>query len=291
MKFTTSLSGAEACIVGGFGASGALDPSQFADDVFGAEVPGPWLCCYMIRRFGWPNSGSDDYKELCSWTLTTPMAGLYLGVTPYLGSSNLHFSLRYNATVRDAVRKDPVRDAFFARKERALQKWWDATGSKLYTFGCAQKDGKEDKDEIVLKYCEDEKEIWGLWKRTAKHNWPNTWKTLIKRKMDTFWLIGKVIQDFHPSVKLPRLTKKWSTPRFHIRCRAAIKAALRDLLRPTNVRDISFTPFGDIERTPEAIERVKGQKHADYFEGAGNAPSYWYSAQRKHDEKKRGARR
>ena len=28
-----------------------------------------WVGGYMFRRFGWPNFGSDDYKELCSWSL------------------------------------------------------------------------------------------------------------------------------------------------------------------------------------------------------------------------------
>ena len=64
-RFDTSLAPQKAKWVGGY-KSGAINPGEIADEVMG-QVEGPWLTCYMIRRFGWPNFGSDDYKELCSW--------------------------------------------------------------------------------------------------------------------------------------------------------------------------------------------------------------------------------
>lgn len=61
-----------------------LDPGTFAY-TNGIRVHGAWLMSYMFRRFGPPNDGSDPYKNLCQWTLTTPMPGVFLGVVPYLG--------------------------------------------------------------------------------------------------------------------------------------------------------------------------------------------------------------
>lgn len=274
--FTTRLA-SSAAICGGFGAGPNLDPRALADEVFKGAPEGPWLCCYMLRRFGWPNSGSDDYKELCAWTLTTPMPGLYLRIDPYLGGSNLHFGVRFNKEVEQEVYRDPGRDAYSLRRVQAIEAWWKAVGRKLYTFGAGKKEG--DEDELVKAYSTQNDMVSGLWKRTPRHKWGRVIPGGKKwRAMVIYWL-GEFIEENHPEVKLPKMTKREMArrkTRFHLRINAAIKVTLRDLLRPTNVRDISFTPFGDIERTAEAIERFNGQKAAGYFEGAGYAPSYWY---------------
>ena len=170
-KFETSLA-VNARWSGGYAGGPGVDLDRWADEVFGGKVPGPWLCCYMLRRFGWPNAGSDDHKNLVSWDLTTPIKGLWLCVTPYLGGSNLHFSILYNKVVGDKI------------------------------------------------------------------------------------------------------------TRFHIQVRAAIKAVMRDLMRPTSVRDISFTPFGDIERTPEAIAHYSNQPSAPRWDGAGYTPEYYFTHRR-----------
>ena len=82
MKFQTTLAPTKSDVCAGFGGSGSINPSDWADEIYKGEVPGPWLMCYMVRRFGWPNAGSDEYKNLCNWNLTTPIKGLYLCVNP-----------------------------------------------------------------------------------------------------------------------------------------------------------------------------------------------------------------
>lgn len=94
--FQTELAPARTAEWGGYAASGEIDPRDWADQLYSVPVSGPWLCCYMIRRFGWPNHGSDPDKNLCSWCLTTPLNWLCLCITPYMGTGNFHFAVRFD---------------------------------------------------------------------------------------------------------------------------------------------------------------------------------------------------
>ena len=278
-KFVVTLAPKSAKIVGGFASNGTIAPSRLADDLFNCSVPGPWLCCYMLRRFGWANSGSDPFKDLCTWTLTTPMEGLFLGVTPYLGGSNLHFSIRYTKSVGGELNRDPGREACLARRKKAVEEWWVSTGSKLYTIGTGKKDG--DEDELVYTCVERDGQVYGLWRRKASHKGSNG----VPKKDGFFtWWLGEFLKKNHPEVKIPKMTKrekKRTGTRFQIQARAALKATMRDLLRPTNVRDISFTPFGNIETDSIAVERCAKQKDVEYFEGAGYSAEAWFGRRRK----------
>lgn len=122
-NFKTTLATVDENKLGGFGLSGFIDPVTWADELYKGKVSGPLLCCYMIRRFGWPNTSSDPYKKLCSWMLTTPMDGLFLEVMPYLGSGqhNLHFGIGFTEPIgRQIIPRDEssfnlqVRDAIKA---------------------------------------------------------------------------------------------------------------------------------------------------------------------------------
>lgn len=64
-----------------FGASsGIINPGRVAIEVFGDELEFGRLFAYCFRRFGHPNSGSDPYKDLAEYKLTTPMDGVFLSV-------------------------------------------------------------------------------------------------------------------------------------------------------------------------------------------------------------------
>lgn len=289
--FVTELSNAK--WTGGFGSGGTINPSKWATELYAGEMPGPWLCCYMLRRFGWPNEGSDDYKNLMSWTLSTPMPGLYLSVTPYLGHNgeqpkdlkhamNLHFGIRFNDDVESKLNADPLRDAFFKRRFAVILKWWQTNGCKLYTFGATKRDDPE--ETLVHEYGKGSKKpemLWGLWKHRPEHD-----KAKINHKNGgwlkddmALWWFGNFLKKHHPEVRLPKMRKRereMRMSRFDIQVRTAVRATLKDLLRPTNVRDISFTPFGDIERTPEAVKRYTNQKSVPFFHGAGYTPEYWF---------------
>lgn len=275
----------------GYG-DGRISPSQIATQLFKGEIPGAMLCCYMLRRFGWPNEGSDDYKNLMSWCLTTPVEGLYLSVTPYLGArgdekvdwknkfgcSNLHFGIRFIKDIGRKIDVDAGREHWFRRHHRFIQSWWKKTGIKLYAWGCGLKIG--DPDELVHHWTDhesDSKYIYGLYRRTASVKGK---RGLPKQLMMVDWWLEKLIREKHPEVNLPKITKRERTivaNPFRRKCEQAIRVTMLDLLRPTNVRDISFTPFGDIEKEPEAMKRYKNQPAAGFWDGAGNTPEYYYS--------------
>jgi hypothetical protein len=62
---------------------GIFDPGKIAESVLGG-IRGGQLFAYLFRRFGYPNDGWDDRKELASYLLNTPMCDVFLSVTPYM---------------------------------------------------------------------------------------------------------------------------------------------------------------------------------------------------------------
>lgn len=276
---------------GGYG-GGTLRPSDLATEVFGEGVPGEWLCCYMLRRFGWPNCGSDDYKNLMTWALTTSIDGLWLSVTPYLGSSedNLHFGVYFTKAINSKIESYPGRESFWRRKNKAIWAWWKSKGIKLYAWGYGLKEG--DTDEMVHPYSDDPKhpdKQWGLWKRTPtmerKGDIPKA-----ARMVD--WWLSELIKKRHPEVKLPKMRKserERRTTRFQKQINHALKRTLLDLLRDTNVRDVSFNCFGKTERPGDSCATKPKPvitPEAGYWSGAGNTPEYWYSYEAKKERAK-----
>lgn len=61
------------------------DSIDIAREALGENVPQGSLFAYLFRRFGYPNWGSDPYKELASYLLTTAHPDMLLRITPYAG--------------------------------------------------------------------------------------------------------------------------------------------------------------------------------------------------------------
>jgi hypothetical protein len=61
--------------------SGTLEPSEEAEKILG-KVDFGILFAYLFRRFGYPNYGTDSYKSIASYYLTTPMEDVYLWCDP-----------------------------------------------------------------------------------------------------------------------------------------------------------------------------------------------------------------
>ncbi len=57
--------------------------------VCGDEIEYGKLFAYLFRRFGYPERGWDDYKELVSYRLTTPHPDMVLRITPYVGNNSV----------------------------------------------------------------------------------------------------------------------------------------------------------------------------------------------------------
>lgn len=54
----------------------------------GDEIDYGRLFAYCFRRFGYPDRGWDDYKELVAYYLSTPHPDLVLKITPFVGNSS-----------------------------------------------------------------------------------------------------------------------------------------------------------------------------------------------------------
>lgn len=101
----------------------ALDP--LLAEHCGEEMDYGRLFAYCFRRFGYPNHGWDDYKELTNYYLSTPHPDMVLRVVPYVGSRT-DLQLRFMVTdERHREVEDYARRAQKAWKERSLQ-WMQA---------------------------------------------------------------------------------------------------------------------------------------------------------------------
>lgn len=274
-------------LVGGC-SSGELNPSKLSRPL--GAIPGPWLACYMLRRFGWPNRNSDDYKQLCTWILTTPVKGLYLTVTPYLGEdgrretpSNLHFGYAYDRVIGRALSDDPGRKAVHKRQRKYALAWWEKTGQHEYTFGTSI----DQSDEVLIHQYgvskADPQQIVGFWKRKPGHPPAPEPKTRAEKEhwanILTYFLHWVLKDSGMPKMTeeekaMPRCTRQAEFD-------AALFASIRSLLHPTHVRDISFTCLGDIERTPAAIKAYTDQEPISYFDDAGWAPKILFRRRKK----------
>jgi hypothetical protein len=251
-------------------ASGELEPGKEAVAI-GARFHGAWLTAYMIRRFGPPNSPSDDYKNLCSWTITTPMPGLALLVTPYIGdggddsSMSLHFGYRWSAKLEKEVGShDPG-----ARECRALGEtiwnWQRGRFVLLYTT-----DGGDRKLVKTLKSAKESEPDVGLY--WASPSGEKRGAFLTKKWFRAHWAIVDAIVAEYSKVYPRKPQKKpangrWPTSRIARSCNFALRAAIRALMEPIWVRDLCF--YATTGYLPEGCP--SRQRSSEQFEFAGYA--------------------
>lgn len=76
--------------------SGYVDPGEFASDIF-PNGDFAHLFVYMFRRFGISEHGSDDYKEIACWYITTPDPAVALVVSPR--PPGLRYSFGYEMNI------------------------------------------------------------------------------------------------------------------------------------------------------------------------------------------------
>lgn len=322
--FTAQLMPATAQATG-FASGYDLCPSTLAASLLtDVEWSGPWLCCYMLRRFGWPNRGSDDYKELMTWVITTPMEGLYLAVTPYMGcdrdpverksrdqgqvsaGSALHFGVRMTDAIQERLAENsPAVKAHQSATEKFVADWWERDGRHRLAFGSADAEYLT-KTTMVLRWHDDREHpgcVWGLYELTPAlraSGTPERWAEPLPEQ---------VVQSLAESIGLDVSTNgkyraedeismqdmlgmsvdgwpvydreactAWRKERcehgFVAECRAALLIALRDLLKPTSVRDVYFNAMGSV------CEDALGEMEiVERWPGAGYTPAAWEKEQ------------
>lgn len=87
--------------------AGLVDPGKFIELTGNAEY-GP-LFAYMYRRFGIPEYGSDDHKEIAGWYITTPDENVALRVSPRPSGARHSYGYMINTAVYKDWRSDDGR--------------------------------------------------------------------------------------------------------------------------------------------------------------------------------------
>ncbi len=104
----------------------------------GLEIDYGALMAYLFRRFGYPNSGWDDYKELACYQLSTPVPDMYMRVTPFVGNTaGISFMFMVAGegwqAIQDYERK-PGKDYAFR-----MHAWIESTfGTPAWSDACLQ---------------------------------------------------------------------------------------------------------------------------------------------------------
>lgn len=210
------------------------------------------LFAYLFRRFGYPNAGWDDYKEMAKYLLTTPHPEMLLQVVPFAGDwTCITFSL---FVAEDAVR---AIDAF---ERRDHDEW------TVRAYAWQEQQGlPEWMDDWTHVYNEVElREALGLstaeeanWREAIKFSLPlgieGEPHYELSRKACSFR--QEMFQGYSEIEPRPDNVTRSSQPDAWAEddplkpfAEAAI-TALKDLLRPVRVRDAAINALGLVECT------------------------------------------
>lgn len=85
--------------------AGYVDPGEFAADIL-PNGDYTSLFVYMYRRFGITEFGSDPYKEIACWFLTTPDPAVVLIVSPRPSGLRYSFGYEINTGVYNVWNRD-----------------------------------------------------------------------------------------------------------------------------------------------------------------------------------------
>lgn len=178
---------------------------------------------YLWRRFGPPWLGSDDYKDLGKWVLTTADPEVWLVMRP--GSSGICYGTAYLST--RAIQDEHVRP--YVAWEQAFKEWW----------------------------CDQQADVdWGHWDATT----PEQRKAVSERfcaqrcQADVVKRSEQVIGPYPPW----QSTDDWRNGSAVMRrVNLALFDAMLELLRPVAIRDQTFHLLGFCEATDENAPRSR----------------------------------
>jgi hypothetical protein len=183
---------------------------------------GSWstLFAYLFRRFGPPNSGSDDDREIARWVITTPMDGVHLSLFAKPGPLRLIFHVDATRQVLDghAARAGERRVATMGR----MREW------SIATFG-----------ETVPGYDVDLRKLWT--------DDPAEYDDVVKRQQERE---GRYHRE-HPDERADDVRARDADL---VPIVTAARRAVQDLLRAVPVRDQDISALGEVDgsRFPSA---------------------------------------
>lgn len=253
------------------------DSVDLIKEAVGPKIPQGSLFAYLFRRFGFPNSGSDDFKELCRYLLTTTHPRMVMSISPYCGGdSSISISFLVPHDVRSAC------DGFYQRSRNAREERFHAW---------------IEEQERVPEWTEQAIE------QIKMQGWPMPaqiagWKQMIpalsmmaytyregsmkdaERPKEVAWYIG-VIEDYaaiEPDPGVDYRTadwRSWSDDDPMKPYAQAVHDTLQDLKRPVWIRDSAINPWGQCEEPYEDEDEEDGAGEgkspdaAEYAKSAG----------------------
>lgn len=204
------------------------------------------LFAYLFRRFGYPNSGWDPYKEIARYDLATPLADMVLRIEPHPGRSpRRHFIFLVPFAVMDAVDAYPRRDRI-AHAKRRLD-WVEATIDipRWLTTDVAT--------EFNVQSWKDAFPMLELYKLSASQG-----DRTARRYTDWYRTVcdGYEAIEQRPAVEFRDPDwSKWSVDDPFRQYVEAAQIALSDLGHPVGVRDRAINAYGPLDSGAQRAAR------------------------------------
>lgn len=211
---------------------GIFNLGDDAKRIVGEPTPGDTFI-YLFRRFGYPRFGWDGHKELVSYRITTPMAGVLLTVRPNVtGGGIFGYMLRedIDRACEDEERK-PYENWF-----RRCEAWaWEKHDIEIVRVF--------EQDNAKLKRVFDK---WGANKEDSDFKDQDD---VNRTFYDDQATIQIECQDRYTKIEQrPRLIQPEDREDNSImkQCYTALCDTIRDLLRPVYVRDVMINVCGEV---------------------------------------------
>lgn len=234
--------------------------------VCGNELDYGKLFAYCFRRFGYPNMGWDDYKELVGYYLTTPHPDLVLNITPYVGNTAV-ISLRFMVPrpVMSAVETYARRDRI-AWHQRSLD-WAEQQGLPDWMAEWVAIYNTEYREAFPhIPVAENWRETVGFFFPLGQEgSRPYELTNRVAKFREQLEADYAKIEPWPAYYERPANCSDWNDDDPLKPLAQAAITALEDLRSPVGVRDQSINAFGEVE---SGRADVKAAPSAGYPSGA-----------------------
>ena len=211
---------------------GLFDPSEYGKKIVGEPNAGATFI-YLFRRFGYPRFGWDGDKTLVSYSVTTPMAGVVLKVEPNVtGGGTFGYLLR-----------EDIDQACEAEERKPYEDWivqFEAWTMKEYGIEVVRL-FDQDNDKLNRMW-----KVWGADKEASDYANEKDAQTAFFTDQEKIRV--KYTKMYEEIAQFPDIVPIDRRPDDSImkQCQNALRAAIKDMLRPVYVRDVMIDINGEI---------------------------------------------
>lgn len=246
------------------------DSVDIIKESIGNNIPQGSLFAYLFRRFGFPNSSSDDFKELCRYHLTTTHPQMIMSISPYCGGdTSISISFLVPHEVRAACENHYQRsrsqheERFHAwiESEGRVPSWADKAIEEIKAQGWPVKAEAKGWRQIMAPLA------------MLSYSYTKGSMKDAERPEQVAWYIS-VTEDYEaidpdPGVDYRNANwRDWTDDDPMKPYAEAIHDTLQDLKRPVWIRDSAINPWGQCDE-PYTEDEEGSLASADYAGSAG----------------------